>query len=244
MASSTDVMFWIYVTGLLMALVMGPYAAYWAFNIRRALRVRAYSRQALIVGLFSVYGTILYFSFYMVYFLVPSLYNTPVGWVQGVLYLVFVPIILAWIDISIRVGRRTDPLLRDPLRWSKLRLVLWPVLVLTLIFFFLPGAEGVLSFLVLAFAAIPTYLAARWSGDPNYNQSLEWFGLALVMSVIQNIGFNTLLQGVGTGIVYTPVGFVWTVVANFALEPIIFYSIYRTARSLVPLNRIVPNLLA
>jgi hypothetical protein len=106
-----------------------------------------------------------------------------------------------------------------------------------LIFFFLPGAEGVLSFLVLAFAAIPTYLAAKWSGDPNYNQSLEWFGLALVMSVIQNIGFNTLVSGIGTGIVYTPIGFVWAVVANFALAPVIFFSIYKCARSLVPLNR-------
>jgi hypothetical protein len=241
MASSTDVMFWIYVIGLLMAFVMGPYATYWAFNIRKALRVKAYSRQALIIGLFSIYGTILYFAFYIVYFLDPALFNSPVGDVQRILYLVFAPIIFGWIDVSIRVGRRTDPLLRDPLRWSRLRLVLWPVLLLTLIGFFLPGATGLLSFAVIGIAVIPVYMAAKWSGDLNYRLSLEWFALAIALVVIQNIGYNTLLQGFGTGIVYSPPGFVWTVVANFALLPVVFYSVYRCVRSLVPLNRMVPE---
>jgi hypothetical protein len=231
-------MFWFYVIGLAVAICGGAYAAYWSLGLRRALRVRVYSRQALIVGLFSIYGTVLFFMFYLIYFLDPTLFNTPVGILQAVLYLFLPPLTMAWIDSSVRVGRRTDPLLRDPIQWSKARFALWPLLLLSLGTFFIPGAEGVVSFVIIAVSVPAVFMAARWSGDGYYRRSLEWFCVAIAVLVIQNIGFDVFVPGLGTGIVYSSSGFVWSFLANFVITPVLFYCIYMCARSLVPLNRL------
>jgi len=242
MASSVDIMYVCYIIGLLLAMGLGTYDAYWSLGLRRALRVRAYSRQALIVGLFSVYGSVLFFLFYVTYFLVPNMLNSPLGTLQEALYAVLPPIAFAWIDTSIRVGRRTDPLLRDPLQWSRVRLVLWPLLLLSLLGFFplRSGLNGtaVFSFVILGISVLPILMAAKWSGDRYYRRSLEWFGFALVALVVQNIGFNTLMPGLGTGLVYSSSGFVWTIFANLVFVPVLFYGIYMCARALVPLNKI------
>ena len=246
MASSVAVMYWVFVVGLIMAIGFGGYAASWSFRLRRALRVRAYSRQALVVGLFSIYGTFLLSLFYLVYFLFPDLLNSPVGAFQEALYVFLPPLVFAWLVNSIRVGRRSDPLLRDPLRWSKVRLVLWPLLFLSLLGFY-PlrsgvGETGLFSFVIIGVSVVPMLLAAKRSGDRYYRRSLEWFGVAVAVLVVQNIGFNTLMLGLGTGIVYSDAGFAWSIIANFAIMPALFYGIYKCARSLVPLNRISPQL--
>jgi len=241
MVNSADIMYWFYLMGLLLAVGLGAYAAYWSLGIGRALRVRAYSRQALIVGTFSLYGTFLFVLFYLVYFFSPDLLNSPLGTFQEALYLVLPPFMLAWIDSSIRVGRKTDPLLRDPLRWSKVRYVVWPVLLVSLIGFYHQGGlngAGIFSFVILGFSIGPVLLAASWSGDRYYRRSLEWFGFAVAMLVVQNLGFNTMVPNLGTGIVYTVSGFAWSFIANLVVVPVMFYGIYKCARSLVPLNRL------
>jgi hypothetical protein len=241
MASSVDVMFWSFVIGLLLAIGLGSYDAYWSLGLRRALRVSAYARQLLIVGLFSVYGGVLFFLFYLIYFLAPSLFNSPLYSVQVALYAVLPPLTFAWIDSSIRLGRRSDPLLRDPLRWSKLRLALWPILLVTMVGVTINGGDNpffLSSFVIIAISLVPILMAARWSGDFHYRRSLQWFGVGIAGLVLQNFGFQTLMQGMGTGLVYSATGFIWTIFANFALVPVLFYGIYMCARSLVPLNRL------
>ncbi len=234
-------MYGFYLIGLLLAIGVGSYAAYWSFGLRRSLRVKAYARQALMAGSFSIYGTLLYFLFYLTFFLAPSLYNTPLHTVQDGLYVILAPLTFAWVDSSIRVGRRSDPLLRDPLSWSKLRMVLWPLLLLGLVGYFIQGETSdiaLLSYVVVGVSIIPILMSAKRSGDPHYRRSLEWFGLTLATLVFQNVGFDVLVPGLGTGILYSPAALFWSVVANFAVAPIIFYAIYMCARSLVPLNRI------
>ena len=241
MGSSVEIMYWFYLVGLLLAVGMGAYAAYWSLGIGRALKVRTYSRQAIIVGLFSLYGTFLYVLFYIVYFFAPNLLNSPVGTFQEALYLVLPPFVLAWIDSGVRVGRKTDPLLRDPLRWSKVRFVVWPLLLLSLIGFYHQGGlngAGIFSFLIIGISIVPILMAANRSGDRNYRRSLEWFGFAVAILVFQNFGFNVLVPELGTGIVFSSSGFVWSFLANFVVVPVLFYGIYKCARSLVPLNRI------
>ena len=242
MASSVDFIYWLYVAGLLLAFGLGAYSAYWSLGLARALRAKFYSRQALIVGLFSVYGTVVLVTFYITYFLDPSLLNSPIGTLQQAMYAVLAPLTFAWIDSSIRVGRRTDPVRRDPLRWSRTRLVLWPLLLISLIGFY-PLHNGISETALISFAlvgvSVPAILtAAKWSGDPYFRRSLKWFGFALAVLVVQNVGFNTLMPGLGTGVVYSPTGLYWSIVANLVLVPVLFYGIYMCARSLVPLNRI------
>jgi len=239
--SGVEAMFWVYVIGLFLAASMGGYAAYWAFNLRRALRVRAYSRQVLIVGTFSIYGTVLFYLFYVVYFLAPNLRSGPTGTIQEALYLVLPTLTFAWADSSIRMGRRLDPLLRDPLRWSILRMVLWPLIFVGLAGYLVQGelsVIGVSSYLVIGISVFPILIAAKRSGDQHYRRSLEWFGSAVAVLVIQNLGFSAFIPLTGPGIVYSLTGFVWVILANFAIVPVMFYSIYMCARSLFPLNRI------
>jgi hypothetical protein len=241
MAGSVDAMFWFFVIGLIIAIGFGSYDAYWSLGLGRVMRVRAYTRQLLIIGLFSAYGTVLFLLFYLVYFLEPSLFNSPVYNLQVGFYAVLPPLTFAWIDSTIRLGRRSDPLLRDPLRWSKLRMALWPILLVTLLGITMNGGDNPLflfSFVIIAISVLPILMAARWSGDFHYRRSLQWFGIAIVWLVLQNVGFQTLMSGMGTGLVYSASGFVWSIFANFALVPALFYCIYMCARSLVPLNRV------
>jgi len=98
------------------------YAGYWAFSIRHALAVPLYRRQALGIGFIvlaiwtslaefagvprslslRIYAPLTTFSFYFLFF-----------------------VIFYWIDASVLASRRSDPLLRDTLYWSKVRIPPW-----------------------------------------------------------------------------------------------------------------------
>jgi hypothetical protein len=246
-----SVMYWIFVLGLLLSIGIGLYGAYWSFAIRRSLRVRIYRRQASIMSVFALFGIVLIFLYYFVYFFVPSLTNTAAGFVQSIGYIIFLVIVLVWVDISIRVGRRSDPLLRDPLRWTGyLRWIVWTLMGISLIILIVPTGGNiahnfgstltslgfVMVFITLGVAIIPAFVAAKRSGDRFYRTSLKWFGVGVFLLVLQNIGFTLIY--VGTGITYNPGNFAWALVSNFYLLPFVFYSLYRCTRSLVPLNRI------
>jgi hypothetical protein len=240
-SSGVEIMYWFYVLGLLLATGLGGYAAYWSFGLRKALRVKAYSRQMLIIGTYSIYGTVLFYLFYIVYFLAPNLLNSPVATIQEALYLPLPLLTFAWVDSSIRVGRRSDPLLRDSFHWSKLRLLLWPLIFLTLLGYFAQGELsdiGLASYVIIGISVVPIWMTSRRSGDPYYRRSLEWFGFAVALLVIQNLGFSPLISTSGIGIVYSPTAFIWSLFANLGIVPALFYGIYKCARSLVPLNRI------
>ena len=245
-----EVMYSIFIIGILVSSAIGVYSAYWSLTIRKSLVVRMYQRQALLVGAFTLYGLILTGLFYFVFFFEPSLKYSSVGFAQGIVYLFFIVILLAWIDSTIRIGRKSDPLRRDPLHWSSiLRWIIWILMGVNLIATIVLSGGNisssfgetraigiVLAFILIAISIIPLFLVAKRSGDRFYRRSIEWFGIAVALLTVEDIGFNTIF--VGNGIVYTPINFAWAIVSNFALFPFIFYSTYRCARSLVPLNRI------
>ena len=98
------------------------YAGYWAFSIRHALAVPLYRRQALGIGftILAIWGSLAEFA----------------GLPKSLSLRIYVPIttftfyilffvIFYWIDASILASRKSDPLLRDPLYWSKVRIPLW-----------------------------------------------------------------------------------------------------------------------
>jgi hypothetical protein len=243
-----------YILGILFCSAGGIYAAYWSFIIRRKMMTRLYRRQTSIVGLFSLYGTVSIILFYAVYFFAPNLPTAlkPIlVSVQEFLYGITPAIGLAWADSSIRVGRRLDPLLRDSFRWSRMRWVLWTSMVLSNIAFFvgngLTTAYGLLAkvglasaLILLGISVVVVFRAANRAADRDYRGSLEWFVAFLVFFLIYNAGFIPLLLvlSVNNLFVYTPVDFIWGIVANLMIIPMLFYCLYRCSRSLVPLNRL------
>jgi hypothetical protein len=213
-----------------------------------------FRRQAFIVGVISLYGAVSIVLFYAVYFfasalstvLEPALAN-----VQVFLYGVLPAVGLAWADSSIRVGRRLDPLLRDSFKWSKTRLVLWPLMILSNVAFFvgsglttsfdaLAKAGLVCGLILLGISVVVVFRAARRAADRGYRMSLEWFAAFIAFLLIYNAGFISLLLVflASNLFVYTPVDFVWGVVANLGIVPLLFLCMYKCSRSLVPLNKV------
>jgi hypothetical protein len=196
------------------------YPAYWALAVRRALGLRMYRNQALGLALLGI-GFALAFV-------------RPLEVVLSYSVLLFY-----WIDASVLAARRTDPLLRDTLNWSKLRWIFWLVIVglwvpemvdlvvsgnffgnnLTKDIF---GTLVVVPFALVFVSGAPLLvLASRRSGDNALKRHLKWFGYfvsaILVAGLLQNAGL---------------------VIATFVLFVVGAYCLYRSARSLAPLNRI------
>jgi hypothetical protein len=198
------------------------YPVFWALNIRRFLAVRLYKSQALGLALICVAFSLGSFD--------------PTGAIYGL----FLLLVFYWIDLSFRAARRSDPLLRDSIRWSRLRLVLWPVNLLQIplsiytvlaVFGYLPSAATLGNTIEIApfFAtaasgvALAAVVALR-TADGALRGQLIWFGVFVFVqfAIIIVAQVNSV-----NGAVYF-VGFEF---AAFAL--------YKSARSLVPLNRIL-----
>jgi hypothetical protein len=223
------------------------YAAYWAFSVRHALKVRLYRKQAFGVGV-----------------IVLALWSTVgiYGALQGLLslqlfsalstltwYFLFLTLFY-WIDSSVLASRRSDPLLRDTLYWSKLRIPLW-----TVEFF----AIGV-TFSVLSYAEITGNIALlnQLAVGTFDNAILNFvYGLPVVLGLVCGIVFlsavavrakwdRTLRKHFGWFALFLLLAFGSIGNEPFLIGPISFllagFALYRSAKSLVPLNRISPPL--
>ena len=209
-----------FLIGILAFSFLFLYPAFWAFSIRRALAVRLYRNQALGIGLVCVS------------FAISFLDNTGVGY--GIALLV----IFYWIDASFLAARRSDPLLRDTLHWSKLRIIFWALSIFTVIPTAIyqiltgngPSAPGndllgvifIAFFILIPASGIGLFaVASRRSGDHALRRHLAWFGL-FVLS--QSATITIALFGGGA-----------TYFLGFAVGG---FCLYKSARSLVPLNRL------
>ena len=217
---NADLAFWaggIFWAGFALAFL---YPAYWALVIREALTLRLYRNQALGMGLLGAWVAIVFLR--------------PLEVILSLSVLLFY-----WIDASILAARRSDPLLRDTLRWSKLRWVFWILVVGLLVpemvdivisgnFFGNTLTKDIFGTLVkIPFGLIFVsgapllVLVSRRSGDITLKTHMKWFGYfvlaILAAGLSQNAGQLTV---------------------TFVLFVAGAYFLYRSARSLAPLNRL------
>ena len=157
--------------------------------------------------------------------------------------------VFAFIDSIVPVARRSDPLLRGILHWGKLRYVLWGDLGLAAIYLVLAavypssensglgGAIGFPLFLLPFIAGGPVVLiAARRSKDPILRGSLKWFGLVLLAFLFNaSISFTELVI---LNISQYDAGFSYPALAFVPGAVLGAYAVYRSARSLAPINRL------
>jgi hypothetical protein len=215
------------------------YALYWAFSLRHALAVRLYRNQALGIGLITL----------AIWFTLgtTSLNPTPLQlytfFYQGSFVLLFI-VLFYWIDASLLTFRRSDPLLRDTFHWSKLRLPLWAVniflwgIYLSILCYAVftndvsllnqintsftnPLLNKALQAIVVipiicAIIFLPT-MAIRAKWDRTLRRHFAWFAL-----------FAVLLPGILTNFV----GIEAVAILGIAI------ALYKSAKALVPLNRI------
>ena len=213
------------------------YSAYWALAIRRVLQTGLYRRQALwLAGIGIYFGA-------LGGFLTPVLtlqLNTLEINVLGGSFLAFGSILeFLWIDTTVRIARRSDPRLRDTLRWSKLRYLFWIITIF--------GAAGAIALSAtqgvsaagpyggtlsgtLFFGAIALFLSAKRSGDSVLRRHLTWAALAIFFTWVVSQATNPLFHAVTDP--YIVQSMIYPLVAAAA------YSLYRSAKSLIPLGRL------
>jgi hypothetical protein len=225
------------------------FAAYEAFVIQRALPVRLYKNQARGIGLVALALLLLIISQEII---TPFTLNgsgafgTPINY--PFIYFTWL-VLFYWIDASIRTARRSDPLLRDTLRWSQVRIIVWTVtagsmlVALSLVLYAviatgfpiflkfplpLGGEQSVLNFLPFVppvlLGAIYLPIAGYRSRDPTLRRHIAWFGLFVLCIMAMLLLFQA------------PV----TVSALSTSEVLLLalYFLYRGARSLAPLNKL------
>lgn len=254
--SSNDIVLGIFT--YLIPLIACAYPAYWSFDIRHSLNVRLYRNQALGLGIFCL---VLYLavlpsptpgsadflgsdSFLLSYFLITAFF-----WL-GTIY---------FTDSSVLASRRLDPLLRDTLHWSKIRYVVWGVQIFSVLFiligilYSLLTGDSVLLNQIMAgtngtyFTNFPTFVAGLpWAvsfgsfvlflpiavraKDRTFREHLKW--LVIMGAIILALFFFSALLG---SFFASSVG---GLILNAFFFALIGYCLYRSARALVPINRI------
>jgi len=219
------------VTNALLVIQFGifAYTVYLALSIRRALSVGAYRNQALGVGLVALAWILLLLD----YAVLGATHDY--GPFSGVVGLVMI-MLFYWVDSSVLAARRSDPLLRDTLKWRWLRVVIWVLIVsatvvaasLASYYQITTGIEpqfmygqgygfgvGYLPATIVVIAGIVALpISAYRTKDRFLRRSLEWFGAFVVILPI--VGATTVP------------------IETFAALTVAGYCLYRSARSLVP----------
>jgi hypothetical protein len=225
--------------------LMFGYAGFWAFNIRHSLAVGLYRSQATGVGLIAtVVGATV---------AVAASNGTGNPVVITPFALTVALAVFYFVDASTVAARRSDPLLRDTLRWSRVRNYLWPLVVGLAVFSLfanlaLPSSvkyytfEGILfsqSVYVVAIgsgvAALP--LSALRSRDLTLRRHYRWFGMSLAFLLL----FAIVVGPAPPIDILGGTGYTSSVIADFEVAFVSMftaaYCLYRSSRSLVPLNR-------
>ena len=216
------------------------YVTYWALIVHRALGIKVYRNRALGIALIS---SILASTEIATTFDAYVNYKNAIAAVGNGgfgLFFVFLLLLFYCVDSSVLSARRTDPLSRDTLHWSKLRLFLWiptaivSVIVIPIDIYSVVSSSNPTtappSLFALFFAAIfiPIIsavvllpVAARRAGDSALRMHLKWFGLFAASYFVSNILSNTLDPSIGLFVDHLGLVFGG-------------YCLYRSVLSLVP----------
>ncbi len=209
------------------------YSSYWAFIIRRALVQRLYRRQAWWVGWMAIYFVAL--STFLTLALTFNVNLLPINILGGLLISSGFIVLFLWIDSTIRVARRSDPLYRDTARWSKLR-YFWGLATVggaigALFDSITSGFNSVAPFSgALFFGAITLLLSAKRSGDPTLRRHLKWTGLCIFILWLGNQIIGPLFNLISDAYFVESIA--------LGLVGLSAYSLYRSARSLAPISHL------
>ena len=230
------------------------YAAFWGLKVRSALGVKAYKKQAVGIGLIALLlagtNTVNTIAAYLVFGSAGSALE------QGGygLFFIFLLLLLYWTDSSVATTRRTDPLSRDTLRWSRVRIPLWiaaipgsvVIIVVDVHALLLNGGHfswwygGGSLFQLGQLLLIPAIFVPLISGvvlfpiirrrtpDRILRSHFSWFAAFAVVYFVFN---NTLSNLLSIALETTPALFF-----DYASLVVCSYCLYRSALSLTPVN--------
>jgi hypothetical protein len=220
---------------------MTSYAAYWAFSIRRSLVGRVYRNHALWLGTLC--------ALVVAQNLSNNSINSILNIVNEIGIFIIFPVLFAFIDTSVRVARRSDPLLRSVLRWEKLRVVVWADLVALEVLLIAsvanqPFAYSDLGNLLWYILVLPPFIVggsalligAKRSGDSVLRGSLKWLGVVLVL-VFVNMLVSLVVSNI-PDVSQFDSAYSYPALPGAAIGIVSAYAFYRSAHSLAPINRL------
>jgi len=209
-------------------------AGYTALTVRSALFVKLYRNQGLSISIAALATCIL--TLVGLVTAPASNQNTPSsgpGQVLGPLVLFGLYLALFYtVDTFARVARYSDPLLRDPLHWRKIRGVVWALDFLAIAYVvalgIVTGQETVAFIFPIAIPLVSGVLLisanVRRTRDPTLRRHLSWLGPFFLLS------FVAFFLAFGSAQLS---GLAWIAAA---------FCLYKSAGSLAPLNRIESSL--
>lgn len=225
--------------------VVFAYGAYWALTIRKALMNYVYRKQAFWAGLVAIYFVA------QSVFIALALLNNQASFYVNLIAAGFITagfiVIFIWIDSTIIVARRSDPLQRNTLRWSGVRyfiaitttIGLFSNLAFNVIYanpsnpsYDLLGTPPLVGFIgtLLILGAIALLLSAKRSGDLTLKRHLKWFGLGAAL---------LFLSGqVGSPWAKIDPTSIFIPIVTYSIFAVAAYCFYRSSKSLAPLGRL------
>ena len=226
----------LYVLGAVVV-ALYAYGAVWAFRIRDALMTPLYRSRAQWVGVVAIFFAILVSSNLIIRLAAPD--NFYLSLLEYCIVDVAGIVTLAWIDTTMKLARRLDPLNRNTFKWKQLRILIWVFTFLTtfgslfaVIYFrsnfFAPGGSagnfigGSFGWVLLGFIAL--ILSYRRSRDPILKEHLKWFGLFLFVLFIIDTVLSKEIDAFR--------------IAGEVLLALDAYFLYRGVKSLAPLSRV------
>jgi hypothetical protein len=231
-----------YLVLVVFAIVYG-YVAYTAIAISRNLSNRVYRNQALGLAVFVA----LIVELAIVDTLAPLVPNVLPDIVNAIQLLgIWFAILIGfyyYIDVSIGAARPTDPLFRDTLHWTRVRVAFWVYDIIAAIVFPMAAAVGIYNYatggipailqaeipaLIVVFSgAVALPIAIRRSKDKTLKKQLSWFAVYMVWLVLLFVGgiFISNLPNVVILIIFLAGA----------------YPLYRSAIALVPLYSFEPG---
>jgi hypothetical protein len=218
------------------------YAAYWAFSVRKALAGRMYRRHAFLFGVLCVIVSMLGFLTYSP--------NQVINDLLILFYSVVYIFLFAFIDSTVPLAKRSDPLLRSMLGWDRLRIALWidtgALVIINAISQELYASSQPVSFLLsilylvsasilFGVSGVALVIGARRSRDPFFRRSLKWLGLVLIVVALTFVNDNLLsylVPNLSTFDFY----YSYYALPSGLLTVVYTYFLYRSARSLAPIS--------
>jgi hypothetical protein len=224
------------------------YGAYWAYQIRSALVSPLYRNRALWVGAVGTFFALLVLSTILIGTFAST--NRFLSLFQFGLTNFGAILVFGWIDSNVRVARRSDPLQRNTLHWTKLRIFIWGILSIALV-------EGLVSAFIsdinffeyhlsspaalggaflrspfapaAAFGIVALAVSRRRISDITLKRHIKW----LVFFVLILVFATRLLEYPSS---LSTVGFIGELLLACGA-----YSLYMAARSLSQLDHLKPN---
>jgi hypothetical protein len=223
------------------------YGAYWAYQIRSALVSPLYRNRALWVGAAGTFFALLVLSTVLISTFAStdrSLILFQFGLTNFGAILVF-----GWIDSNVRVARRSDPLRRNTLHWTKLRIFIWAILSIAIVGGLVSAFLGDINYLsspadlggaflespftpAAAFGIIAMAVSRRRISDITLKRHIKW----LVFFVLILLIATRLLEHPSS---LSTVRFIGELLLACGA-----YFLYMAARSLSQLDHLKPNVVA